>query len=115
MSKGIMLLLPDIFVQNCGQLITIAGASKRPKTFRDMDDLGIILDGAVAIKDGNFIEVGTNKRLKKKYNAKGIKIIDAAGKVVLPGFVDSHTHAVFGGDRTGEFVGVFRESPILKS
>ncbi|MCR4321684.1 MAG: imidazolonepropionase [Candidatus Brocadiaceae bacterium] len=99
-----MTLLPDLFIQNCGQLLTVAGASQRPKTLQGMDDLGIILDGAVAIKDGNIIDVGTTRQLGKKCNRKGVNIIDALGKVVLPGFVDCHTHAVFGGDRAGEFV-----------
>ena len=90
-----MSLLPDLFIQNCGQLLTVAGASQRPKTLQGMNDLGIILDGAVAIKDGNIIDVGTTRQLGKKYNKKGIQVIDALGKVVLPGFVDCHTHAVF--------------------
>ncbi len=99
-----MNLLPDLLIQNCGQLLTVAGASRIPKILKGMDDLGIILDGAVAIKDGNIIGVGTTKQLGKKYNKKGIQVINASGKVVLPGFVDCHTHAVFGGDRAGEFV-----------
>ncbi|MBI2472689.1 MAG: imidazolonepropionase [Planctomycetes bacterium] len=99
-----MSLLPDLVIQNCGQLLTVAGASRRPKILRDMNDPGIILDGAVAIKEENIVDVGTTRQLEKKYNRKGVKIIDALGKVVLPGFVDCHTHAVFGGDRAGEFV-----------
>ncbi|MDO8141910.1 MAG: imidazolonepropionase [Candidatus Brocadiales bacterium] len=99
-----MSLLPDLVIQNCGQLLTVAGASRRPKILQDMNDPGIVLDGAVAVKGGNIIDVGTTRQLEKKYNRKGVKIIDALGKVVLPGFVDCHTHAVFGGDRAGEFV-----------
>ena len=99
-----MNILPDLFIQNISQLVTVAGASQRPKTLHSMDEIGIIKDGAVVIRDGNFVDIGTTKRLKKKYHSKDEKIIDAAGKVVLPGFVDSHTHAIFGGDRTGEFV-----------
>lgn len=102
--KKIMSLLPDLFIQNCGQLLTAAGASQMPKTLQGMNDIGIILDGAVAIRDGNIIDVGTTRQLGKKYNRKGVNVIDALGKVVLPGFVDCHTHAVFGGDRAGEFV-----------
>ena len=60
-----MSLLPDLFIQNCGQLLTVAGASQRPKTLQGMNDLGIILDGAVAIKDGNIIDVGTTRQLGK--------------------------------------------------
>ncbi|MEK7789225.1 MAG: imidazolonepropionase, partial [Planctomycetota bacterium] len=99
-----MNLLPDLFIQNCGQLLTVAGASQRPKILQGMDDLGIILDGAVAIKDGKIIDVGTTRQLGKKYNKKGVQVIDAMEKVVLPGFVDCHTHTVFGGDRAGEFI-----------
>lgn len=99
-----MNILPDLFIQNIGQLVTVTGASHKPKTFHGMNEIGIIQDGAVFIKDGNFIDIGTTKKLKKKYTGANIKIIDAAGAVVLPGFVDSHTHAVFGGNRTGEFV-----------
>ncbi|TVM00349.1 MAG: imidazolonepropionase [Candidatus Brocadia sp. WS118] len=96
--------LPQIFIQNIGQLVTVAGASQRPKTSREMDDIGIIRNGAVFIQDGIFRDVGTTKRLREKYHNKNLKIIDAAGKLALPGFVDSHTHTVFGGDRAEEFV-----------
>ena len=89
----------QLLIKNIGQLITVAGASQKPKTSRGMDDLGIIRNGAVFIQDGYFRDVGTTKRLQKKYRNKNLKIIDAAGKVALPGFVDSHTHAVFDGDR----------------
>ena len=99
-----MNLLPDLLIQNCGQLLTVAGASQKPKILQGMDDLGIILDGAVAIKDGKIIGVGTTRQLEKKYDKKEVPVIDAMGKVVLPGFVDCHTHTVFGGDRAGEFV-----------
>ncbi|MCK6468612.1 MAG: imidazolonepropionase [Candidatus Brocadia sinica] len=97
-------MLPDLFVQNIGQLVTVADASQKPKTFHRMDEIGIIKDGAVVIRDGYFIDIGTTRKLKKKYHRKDTKIIDAAGKVVLPGFVDCHTHTIFGGDRTGEFI-----------
>lgn len=96
--------LPQLFIQNIGQLITVAGASQRPKTSGGMDEIGLIRNGAVFIQDGHFRDIGTTKKLQKKYRNKNLKIIDAAGRVALPGFVDSHTHAVFGGDRTEEFV-----------
>lgn len=97
-------ILPDLFVENIGQLVTVAGASRRPKILHGMNELGIIEDGAVAIRDGYFIDIGTTRILKKKYQRGDAKVIDAAGMVVLPGFVDCHTHAIFGGDRAGEFV-----------
>lgn len=99
-----MEIIPDLLLHNCGQLLTIAGATEKPKTSQGMNDLGIILNGAVAMKDGIIIDVGTTRKLKKKYDEKVSHVIDAEGKVVLPGFVDSHTHAVFGGNRSQEFV-----------
>lgn len=99
-----MEIIPDLLLQNCGQLLTIAGATEKPKTSQGINDLGIILNGAVAMKDGIIIDVGTTRKLKKKYDKKVSHVIDAEGKVVLPGFVDSHTHAVFGGNRAQEFV-----------
>jgi len=95
---------PDLIIHNCGQLLTVAGASQRPKVLRSMNDLGIIVNGAVAIKDGIFTDIGTTRQLEKKYPGKRTKVVDAMGRVVLPGFVDCHTHAVFGGDRTEEFL-----------
>lgn len=96
--------LGQLFVKNIGQLITVAGASQRPKTSRGMDEIGVIRNGAVFIQDGHFLDIGTTDKLQKKYRGKNLKIIDAAGRIALPGFVDSHTHTVFGGDRTEEFV-----------
>ena len=70
-----MNLLPDLFIQNCGQLLTVAGASQRPKILQGMDDLGIILDGAVAIKDGKIIDVGTTRQLEKSITKKVYKLL----------------------------------------
>lgn len=97
-------LLPDLIIKNIGQLVTVAGASLTPKTYSEMDELGTIKNGAVAIKDENIIDVGQSNKLENKYKYNNIKIIDACEKVVMPGFVDCHTHAVFGCDRAGEFI-----------
>lgn len=73
----------------------------------DMSSLNIIEDGAILIKDGIIRYVGNSNPLRQIYTIFGhgstFKEIDAKGKVVLPGFVDSHTHMVFGGFRPDEF------------
>ena len=73
----------------------------------DMKRLNIIEDGAILIKDGVIKYVGNSNPLRQLYSLFGngatFKEIDAQGKVVLPGFVDSHTHMVFGGFRADEF------------
>lgn len=73
----------------------------------DMRRLNVIEDGAILIKDGVIRYVGNSNPLRQIYTIFGhgatFKEIDAKGKVVLPGFVDSHTHMVFGGFRPDEF------------
>ncbi|HEY4481565.1 MAG TPA: imidazolonepropionase [Candidatus Brocadiaceae bacterium] len=104
----------NLLVVNCKQLLTIAGASKKPKTGKEMDDLGIIEGGAVVISNGIIDDVGKTDYIRKKYAANGITEIDATGKIVMPGFVDSHTHAVFGGSRVKEFVQRLHEKTYLE-
>ena len=73
----------------------------------DMKRLNVIEDGAILIKDGIIRYVGNSNPLRQLYSlfGKGATFteLDAKGKVVLPGFVDSHTHMVFGGFRPDEF------------
>lgn len=73
----------------------------------DMGRLNIIEDGAILIKDGVIRYVGNSNPLRQIYTIFGrgatFREIDAKGNVVLPGFVDSHTHAIFGGFRPDEF------------
>jgi imidazolonepropionase len=68
-----------------------------------MSDLHIIPDGAVVVEDGVIKAVGTTEEILRCYNEAGYTVIDAEGKAVLPGFVDSHTHFIFGGYRAEEF------------
>jgi imidazolonepropionase len=64
-----------------------------------MTELGIIEDGAISIKDGRIAWVGPTDELPDGDETE----LDASGMVILPGFVDSHTHAVFAGNRADEF------------
>ena len=64
---------------------------------------GIIKDGAVLIHDDKIVAVGTTKELDEQINIEEYEVIDASGKTVMPGFVDSHTHFIFGGYRADEF------------
>lgn len=86
---------------HASELVTCAG--KAPKCGREMSEIGLIRDGAVVIDGDTIAETGKTEDVLKKVNPKEYDIIDASGKTVLPGFVDSHTHFIFGGYRADEF------------
>jgi len=88
-------------VINSSQLVTLAGPA-RPRIGPEMRELGIITDGALVIRDGLIENVGTSTQIKARIDDDTL-IVDAGGRVVLPGFVDAHTHPVFAGTRAGEF------------
>src|SRR5947209_1010743 len=90
-----------IAVLNAAQLVTVAGP-KRARVGSEMRDLGIIRDGAMLVEDGRIVRTGSSDEIARALPADA-KIIDASGRVVLPGFVDAHTHPVFAGDRLDEF------------
>jgi imidazolonepropionase len=96
----------SMLIKNVEQLVTCSGFSA--KKGKEMSDLHIIEDGAVIIKEGVIEAVGQTGDIEKQFKKSGadhsdFDIIDARGKAVLPGFVDSHTHLVFGGYRAEEF------------
>ena len=91
----------DLLIVNAEELVTLAGGSQKPRTGRQMREIGIIQNGSLAIKDGKIAAVGKTPEITKNFKAENI--INAKGKTVLPGFVDPHTHLVFAGSREGEF------------
>lgn len=96
----------NMLIKNASQLVTCSGF--KAKQGKEMSDLDIIDDGAVVIEEGVISAAGKTGEILGKYDKFGLKkkgfdIIDAMGKAVLPGFVDSHTHFVFGGYRAEEF------------
>ena len=66
-----------------------------------MSELAIIRDGGMLIRDGQIASVGPSEEIERK--SEGAEIVDAGGRVVLPGFVDAHTHLVFAGNRLDDF------------
>jgi imidazolonepropionase len=82
-------------------MLTLAGSSQQPKTGKQMSQLEIIRDGAIAIHQGRIVAVGKTPDVTKAF--RGEYVLSAKGKIVLPGFVDPHTHLVFSGSREDEF------------
>ena len=85
----------DLLITNASELLTLKG-SKKPRTGEQMKRLSIIKNGSVAIRNGLIVDVGRNLRYKSD------ETIDVSGKLVMPGFVDPHTHVVFAGSREFE-------------
>jgi imidazolonepropionase len=98
-----------LLLVSIGQLLTLQGSpgNSRPRRGRELKELGIIEDGAVLCVGGKIVSVGTTKAALRdpwlKKNRKMVSEIDCAGKVVVPGFVDSHTHPVFVSPRLVDF------------
>jgi imidazolonepropionase len=88
-------------VVNCSQLVTLAGA-KRPRAGGDLRQLSIIEDGAMLVR-GGLIEAAGRRREIEGLIKDDCEIVDAGRRVVMPGFVDAHTHPVFAGIRANEF------------
>ena len=92
--------MKTLVVLHVSQLVTLAGP-KRPRVGAEMGELAIIRDGGMLICDGKIELVGLSDEIEKK--SRGAEIVDAGGRVVLPGFVDAHTHLVFAGNRLDDF------------
>jgi imidazolonepropionase len=88
----------DLLIHSASQLLTLAGGPQRGTR---LGELGLIEDGAVAVHQGAIVALGPTAKLRTEYEAR--TAIDASGRVVMPGFVDPHTHLVWAGDRANEF------------
>ncbi len=90
----------DLIIHSANELLTLSsGALKRGA---EQGALGILRDGAIAIGGDKIIAVGDTLDILSLADSHTHKV-DARGKIVLPGFVDAHTHVVFAGDRANEF------------
>ncbi len=91
----------SVFVTNCSQLVTLAGP-QRPRIGTELRDLQIVNDGAMLVQNGYIAAVGPRQQIEP-LAATSAETVDAGGRVVMPGFVDAHTHLVFAGNRADEF------------
>jgi imidazolonepropionase len=88
-------------IVNCAQVVTLAGPA-RPRVGAEMRELGIVAPGALLIRDSLIELVATSQEIEKLID-RDCEVVDAGGRIVLPGFVDAHTHPVFAGTRVDEF------------
>lgn len=95
------------FLTHASQLLTLRhSANAGPRRGKQMSELGLIADGAVLIDDGKIVAAGTTDEVSRHEllrSSAEVEEIDCRGKVVLPGFVDSHTHPAFTAPRLVDF------------
>lgn len=91
----------DLLIHNTSQIVTVAANGARAKCGGEMNEIHVIENGAVGIENGKIIFVG---RSSDVLLSDADQTVHAMGRIVLPGFIDSHTHLVFAGSREDEFV-----------
>jgi imidazolonepropionase len=95
--------MPDtLLIRGAHQLLTLRG-SPDPRRGVQLRDLGAIHDGAVLLRNGVIHEAGPSRRIENLAEARSAGAIDATGCVVMPGFVDSHTHLIWGQPRLTDY------------
>ena len=91
-----------ILLTHANELVTCKG--NKARRGKEMSDVGLIKDGAILINNDKIEAVGSTEELLEIISSMDdVNVIDCTGKTVMPGFVDSHTHFVFGGYRADEF------------
>lgn len=105
----------DLFIHSANYLATVAGHSDKPAQGKEMANAGLIEDGAVAIHEGKIVAVGKTSEVKESgWIGSTTQSIDARGKLVAPGFVDPHTHALYAGSREHELSLKIKGVPYLE-
>lgn len=92
--------MSSLAVLHISQLVTLAGRAC-PRIGAEMSELAVITDGGMLIRAGQIESVGPSDKIEE--NIGDAQIVNADGRVVLPGFVDAHTHLVFAGNRLDDF------------
>lgn len=93
----------DLLIANAAEVLTCVPSSG--------DLVGRVRGGAVAVAGERILAVGPEADVRAQVDATGAQVIDASGKIVAPGFVDSHTHLVFGGSRVREYAAKMTHTP----
>ena len=93
--------MPDWLITGCSQLLTLRGPV--PRRGRALGEIEIIRDGAVLTHDDRIAAIGSRRRIERLPKARRAEKLDLGGRVVLPGFVDSHTHLIFPESRAAEY------------
>jgi imidazolonepropionase len=93
--------VPDWLITGCSELLTLRGPV--PRRGRALNELGIIRDGALLVRGDRILAVGKRRHIERMRGARRAEKLNLGGRVVLPGFVDSHTHLIFPTSRATEY------------
>ena len=91
----------SLLIVGASQLLTLRG--RGPRRGKALSNLGVINDGALLIRDGRIVAVGVRAKVEALPEARTADNLFVGGRVVLPGFVDSHTHLVHAASRAEEY------------
>jgi imidazolonepropionase len=95
----------DLLIYNSSEVATLSRPQGRPHLGAEMNDVGIVLRGAVAVAGGTIAAIGSLEEVRDAVVVgPHTRLLDARERLVTPGLVDAHTHLVFGGSRESEFV-----------
>lgn len=91
----------NLLIENAKQIITSAPHGKKFKSGKAQSDIGLLNNSSIYIENGIIRWIG--KKPPRPLLNKAHRKLDAKNKVIMPGFIDSHTHLVFAGDRSDEY------------
>lgn len=93
----------DFAVLNASQLVTVGEGARGARRGAEQRHLDVLADGALVASRGTIVAVGSTQEIEAAYDLRSATVLDATGRVVLPGLVDAHTHPLFAGLRYGEY------------
>jgi imidazolonepropionase len=91
----------SLLIRGAAQIVTVGG--RTPKRGKALSDIGVIRDGAILVRDGSIVGVGPVTKVETLKESKHAEQLDVGGRVILPGFVDSHTHLIHAASRAEEY------------
>jgi imidazolonepropionase len=91
----------SLLIRGASQIVTVGG--RAPRRGKALAEIGVLGNGAILLRDGLISAVGPVVKIEKLEESKSAQVLDLDGRVVLPGFVDSHTHLIHAGSRAEEY------------
>src|SRR5262252_1173296 len=91
----------SLLITGASQMVTVGGHA--PRRGAALSNIGLIQNGAILVRDGSIAAVGPAQKIEKLRESKNAEKLDVGGRVVLPGFVDAHTHLIHAASRAEEY------------